>query len=113
MRNRSISYAGILMAIAMIAIVANAQTISLQLQADYTIGSATTTPARFAVGDVNNDGLPDLVTLNKNNASSVGPISVFLNNGSGSFGTRLDTPNVTLSPNSVVIRDFNGDGNAD
>lgn len=113
MRNRSISYASILIAIVVIAIGANAQTINLQLQADYTIGSASTTPARFAVGDVNNDGLPDLVTLNKNNLSSVGPISVFLNNASGGFGTRLDTPNVTLSPNSVVIRDFNQDGFAD
>lgn len=89
-----------------------AQTINLQQQSDYAIGVAANTP-RFAVGDVNNDGLPDLVTLNKGNVSQVGPISVFLNNGAGGFGSPLNTPNVTLSPNGVAIRDFNEDGFAD
>lgn len=86
-----------------------AQTINLQQQNDYTVGTAVQTP-RYAVGDVNNDGLPDLVTLNKGNVSSQGPISVFLNDGAGGFSAPLNTPNVTLSPNGVVVRDFNEDG---
>ncbi len=65
-----------------LAIIAEAQTINLQLQGDYTIGIAAQTP-RYAVGDVNNDGKPDLVTLNKANLTANGPIAVFLNNGAG------------------------------
>ncbi len=57
-------------------ITAEAQTINLQLQSDYTVGPTNSTP-HYAVGDVNNDQLPDLVTLNQNNASAIGPISVF------------------------------------
>ncbi len=57
-------------------ITAEAQTVNLQLQSDYTVGIAAQTP-RYAVGDVNNDGRPDLVTLNKANATANGPISVF------------------------------------
>lgn len=91
---------------------ASAQTVNLQLQSDYSVGVANSTP-RFGVGDVNNDSRPDLVTLNPNNLSSIGPISVFLNYGSGGFGSALNTPNVSLSPTAVVIHDFNGDGNAD
>ncbi len=93
-------------------ITASGQTISLQQQNDYTVGTAINTP-RFAVGDVNNDRLPDLVTMNQSNLSSIGPISVFLNNGAGGFGAPLNTPNVSLSPTEIAIGDFNRDGNAD
>lgn len=87
-----------------------AQTVNLQMQGDYIAGMDVHTP-HFTVGDVNNDRLPDVVTLNKNNLSQVGPISVFINNGAGGFSTpSLDTPGLALSPNDVVIRDFNGDG---
>ncbi|MBA3599837.1 MAG: VCBS repeat-containing protein [Acidobacteria bacterium] len=94
-------------------ITAEAQTVNLQLQSDYTVGIAAQTP-RYAVGDVNNDGRPDLVTLNKANATANGPISVFLNNGAGGFGAPINiTDNTGLSPNAVVISDYNRDGNAD
>ena len=53
------------------------------------------------------------MTLNQNNASAIGPISVFLNNGAGGFAAPLNTPNVSLSPNAVAIGDYNEDGNAD
>lgn len=89
-----------------------AQSINLQLQNDYTVGLANATP-RFAVGDLNNDGLPDLVTLNQNNTSTVGPISIFLNNGAGGFGSPINIVQDSLSPNAVAIGDFNRDGNAD
>lgn len=96
----------------LLAIAANGQTVSLQLQADYPVGTAIDTP-RFGVGDFNNDGRPDLVTLNPTNLSSIGPLSIFLNNGAGGYGAPLNTPGVTLSPTDVVVRDFNGDGMAD
>lgn len=108
----SLMKATILVICAACSFTAEAQTVNLQLQSDYTVGGANFTP-RFAVGDVNNDRLPDLVTLNPANLSTIGPISVFLNNGAGGYGAALNTPNVTLSPTDVVIRDFNGDGNAD
>ncbi len=104
----------ILLISCVLAITAEAQTINLQLQSDYTTGIAAQTP-RFAVGDVNNDRLPDLVTLNKANLTANGPIAVFLNNGAGGFGAPINILAGTtgLSPNAVVIRDFNRDGNPD
>src|SRR5437667_82103 len=92
-------------------ITAEAQTINLQLQGDYTIGNATLSP-RYAVGDVNNDGFPDLVTLNKNNATALGPIAVFLNNLAGGFGSSINilAGPQGLSPNAVAIGDYNRDG---
>ncbi|MCY7375124.1 MAG: VCBS repeat-containing protein [Pyrinomonadaceae bacterium] len=94
------------------AFIAEAQTINLQLQSDYSIGGAAQTP-RYAVGDVNNDGRPDLVTLNKANLTALGPIAVFLNNGAGGFGAAINITDATLSPNAVAIGDYNRDGNAD
>jgi hypothetical protein len=91
-----------------------AQAISLQLQNDYTVGIAAQTP-RYAVGDVNNDGKPDLVTLNKSNLTANGPISVFLNNGAGGFAAPINilAGPTGLSPNAVAIGDYNKDGFAD
>ncbi|MGI8788501.1 MAG: FG-GAP repeat domain-containing protein [Pyrinomonadaceae bacterium] len=93
------------------ALTGTAQTVSLQVQGDYTVGNAINSP-RYAVGDVNNDGKPDLVTLNKATSNSQ-PLSVFLNNGAGGFGTALNLTDGTLSPNAVVIGDYNKDGNPD
>ena len=89
-----------------------AQTVNLQLQNDYTTGNATSTPI-LAVGDVNNDRLPDLVVLNKANATAVGPIAVFLNNGAGGFAAPINIVDTGLSPNVAIIGDFNRDGNPD
>ena len=93
------------------AIIAGAQTINLQLQNDYPTGEATQAPI-LAVGDVNNDRLPDLVVLNKANATALGPIAVFLNNGAGGFAAPINIVD-TISPNVVIIGDFNRDGNPD
>ena len=91
-----------------------AQTINLQLQADYAIGNASGSP-RYAVGDLNNDGYPDLVTLNKSNATQLGPIAVFLNTTNGGFGPSINilAGLQGLSPNAVAIGDYNQDGFAD
>ena len=118
MKNKTTFYWIITMSVMLIfcglAITAKAQTINLQLQSDYTIGIAAQTP-RYAVGDVNNDGRPDLVTLNKANLTANGPIAVFLNNGAGGFGASINILAGTtgLSPNAVAIGDYNEDGFAD
>ena len=97
-----------------LAFTAGAQTINIQQQGDHTIGNAAQTP-RYAVGDVNNDRLPDLVTLNKANLTANGPIAVFLNNGAGGFGAPINilAGPTGLSPNAVAIGDYNRDGFAD
>ncbi|MFJ8013475.1 FG-GAP-like repeat-containing protein [Streptomyces sp. NPDC096339] len=65
-----------------------------------------------AIGDLNNDGKPDLVTAIR--AEGVG---VFLGSGGGSFGTvtKYAAPQTMSSRfiSSAVIQDVNGDGNKD
>ena len=104
----------IITAIVTLAFNAAAQAVSIQLQSDYATGSAAGSP-RYAVGDVNNDRLPDLVILNKANSTEMGPIAVFLNNGAGGFAAPINitSPTITISPNAVAIGDYNEDGHAD
>ena len=84
------------------------QTVSLQLQNDYAIGAGAATP-RFATGDLNRDGRPDIVT---STAVAGQPVSVFLNNGSGGFGAPIPI-SVSYVASAVAIGDFNNDGNPD
>jgi hypothetical protein len=61
-----------------------------------------------AIGDVNGDGKPDLVTANH----SANTVSVLLGNGNGTFGPKTDFATGSL-PSSVAIDDLNGDGKPD
>jgi hypothetical protein len=65
-------------------------------------------PVSVAVGDLNGDGEPDLVTANL----YANTISVFLNRGGGSFKPRRDY-RAGGDPRAVAIRDLNGDGKPD
>ena len=65
-------------------------------------------PVAVAVGDLNGDGKPDLATANQGNDT----ISVFINNGDGTFADRVDYE-VGSGPSSIAIGDLNGDGKAD
>ncbi len=69
-----------------------------------------TNPFSITVGDFNGDGKQDFATAN--DASS--NVSIRLGNGSGGF-TSPAVPEVTVGarPFSVVVGDFNGDGNQD
>jgi hypothetical protein len=70
-------------------------------------------PFSVAIGDLNGDGKPDLVTANYREYSSAGnTVSVLLGDGNGAFGAKTDF--VTGSgPTSVAIADLNGDGHPD
>jgi hypothetical protein len=72
---------------------------------DFVAGSSCRS---VAIGDLNGDGRPDLVTGNAGTDS----VSVFLGNGDGSFGERVDFQ-AGIYPYSVAIGDLNGDGRPD
>src|SRR5437899_2086509 len=64
--------------------------------------------------EVNNDGVPDLVSAEFKNNN--GYIVVLLGNGAGQFGSPKTTQVTSVaSPNlsTLAVADFNGDGRAD
>jgi hypothetical protein len=73
------------------------------------ISNMTDGTAKFTVGDMNNDGHIDIITSSIFDDS----VNVFLNDGSGSFGTpTLVADNVTFA-RDVAVGDVNGDGHLD
>ncbi|MBP1989917.1 FG-GAP-like repeat-containing protein [Paenibacillus eucommiae] len=74
---------------------------------DFGVGS---NPISVNLNDFNKDGELDLVVTNESSNN----VSILLGSGdsSGSFGTPVQY-NVGARPQSTVIGDFNGDGNAD
>ena len=62
-------------------------------------------PVAVAVADLNGDGRPDLVVVNRD----ANTVSVLLGTGTGSFGASTDFP-TGLSPVAVAVADLNGDG---
>jgi hypothetical protein len=58
-----------------------------------------------AVGDFNGDGIPDLVTVNRQHSD----VSVLRGNGDGTFQAPVRYP-VGLNPEDVVVADLQGDG---
>ena len=78
---------------------------TFQPSADYANAG---TPTSIAIGDLNGDGFPDLVTANRDANTA----SVFLGNGDGTF-----RPQVTYAagpePLAIAIADFDGDGKPD
>jgi uncharacterized protein (TIGR03437 family) len=70
--------------------------------------------AAVAVADFNGDSRADIAAVNKGDtvAALPGTVSVFLNNGSGGFGTATTlTPGMT--PVALAVGEFTGDTNAD
>ena len=77
---------------------------SFQAKADYRTGRR---PESVAIGDLNGDGKPELVTANVYG----GTVSVLTNGGDGSLAKRDYEAGV--GPESVAIGDLNGDGKPD
>lgn len=72
-------------------------------------------PMAAAVADLNGDHNPDLVVVNQactTEPCPPGSVSIFLGNGDGTFGARVDHE-CAADPVSVVVGDFNGDGKPD
>jgi FG-GAP-like repeat/PASTA domain len=65
-------------------------------------------PRSVAIGDLNGDGKPDLVTAN----DEANTVSVLLNRGDASFRAKRDYPTGHF-PVAVAIGDLNGDGKRD
>jgi hypothetical protein len=69
----------------------------------YTVGNA---PEGLALGDVNNDGILDLVVAD---TGDDGLVSVLIGNGDGTFAAKTDY-SVGNGPINVALADYNGDG---
>ena len=70
------------------------------------------TARSMAVGDFNSDGNHDLAVITGPEFGFLpGHVSILLGTGTGSFAAAVDYPGIALE--SVVVGDFNGDGNQD
>jgi hypothetical protein len=80
---------------------------SFQGARSYPVGNM---PRSVAVGDINGDGIPDLVVAAYGYPS--GTVNILLGNGDGTFGAS-QSYTVGYDPARVVLVDFNGDGKLD
>jgi hypothetical protein len=80
---------------------------------DYAVGDSrdgthVASPTSVALGDLNGDGMPDIVTANRYRNT----VSVLLGKGDGTFAAQMDySPGE--GPEEVALGDLNGDGKLD
>ena len=74
---------------------------SFQARVDYSVPAGNLCAA---AGDVNRDGIPDIIV-----SSSSGTVSVLQGHGDGTFAAAIDYP-AGYMPRSCLLGDFNGDG---
>jgi hypothetical protein len=70
------------------------------------------TPFGLATGDINGDGIPDLVTAETNANGNVGNVGIFLGNGDGTFQPELSVA-AGQGLSAAAVADLNGDGKLD
>ena len=71
-------------------------------------------PFSVAVGDFNEDGIPDLAVANATQTgTSNGSVSILLGNGDGTFKAAVNYDSGGNEPSSIAIGDFNADGKLD
>ncbi|HVS28724.1 MAG TPA: FG-GAP-like repeat-containing protein, partial [Solirubrobacteraceae bacterium] len=82
---------------------------------DYPVGPGAQGPFDVAIGDINGDGKPDLVSANRDSSS----VSVLMGNGSGTFAPALSSPfdargaALSAGPTAVTLADLNLDRRLD
>ncbi len=82
----------------------------IKYQPIVTLSTGTISPLRFAVGDFNGDGKPDLAVPDSTGTA----ISIYLNQGGRSFTAPVVTTlSISNTLAAIVSGDFNGDGKAD
>ena len=86
---------------------------TLATRRDFAAGSGGSSPTAIAAGDLDGDGAPDLVTASSSEDGGTAGISVFRNEGHGTFGAAQDYPTGAGNPVSVAIGDLDGDHRAD
>ena len=71
-------------------------------------GAIAPSPVQVAIADINGDGVSDIITLNRGNAT----VTTFFGNGKGQFPNSVSFA-LPASPQSFVVADFDHDGRPD
>ncbi|HTS67720.1 MAG TPA: FG-GAP-like repeat-containing protein, partial [Terriglobia bacterium] len=79
---------------------------TFSLRTDYATAAS---PMAAVAGDFNGDGKPDLAVPINNGQFNPGAVSVFINNGDGTFQPPVNY-SIGNPPQAIVAGDFNGDG---
>lgn len=78
-------------------------------KADFLTGSS---PLAISVGDLNNDGLSDLISANSSSGPNISVLRNISSSDNVNFASKVDF-STTAAPNSLAVHDLDGDGKLD